>query len=148
MYANAWHDCYFSDSASVEHFSYSYFCDELKKHFVGRAAEAVYLGNEKSATTFTKIEHEYTEKLAKTALGALNISETDLLKELSNQQVNGNAESALVRKVYKEVKEMVLIHWDVIEKLASLFIDNGALYQDDFSKVFEGKLLSLGEVVH
>ena len=30
VYANAWHDCYFSDSASVEHFSYSFFCDELK----------------------------------------------------------------------------------------------------------------------
>ncbi|MDP5032373.1 AAA family ATPase [Paraglaciecola sp.] len=148
VYANAWHDCYFSDSASVEHFSYSYFCDELKKHFVGRAAEAVYLGNEKLATTFTKIEREYTEKLAKTALGALNISEADLLKELSNQQVHGNAESALVRKVYKDVKETVLIHWDLIEKLASLFIYNGVLFQDDFTKAFEGKLLTLAEVIH
>lgn len=148
VYANAWHDCYFSESSSVEHYSYSYFCDELKQHFVGRAAEAVYLGNEKAATTFTKIEHEYTEKLAKTALGALSISESDMLTELSNQQVHGNAESALVRKVYKEVKEMILIHWDIIEKLAIMFIDNGALYQDDFSRAFEGKLLSLGEVVH
>jgi ATP-dependent Zn protease len=77
---------------------------------------------------------------------SLQLAEDDLMEELSNQQVHGNAASALARKAYKEVKFLLSEHWDELEKLAQKLISNNEIHQDELTSLL-GAVTSDSEVL-
>lgn len=147
-YANIWHSCYFYEALASENISYRYFCNELKKHLCERAAEALYLGNDKEATMFTAEGNKHIMGLARTALNALNISERDFIDEFPHYQSGNNADSALVRKMYKEVKAELSENWQVLEGLVSAFIETGYLNETDISERLNKNVLASFPKVH
>jgi ATP-dependent Zn protease len=68
-------------------------------------------------------------------VSAINLSEGDLRTELSNQQTSGNAESAFVRKTYKDVKDALRANWRMVENLANALLEKEELYEGDFQEI-------------
>jgi cell division protease FtsH len=135
IYANVWHSSYFASSDRLEHYSYNNFRQDMLKLLAKRASEAIYCGDEKRCSAFTGKELEAIHVLASISVSAINLSEGDLRTELSNQQTSGNAESAFVRKTYKDVKDALRANWRMVENLANALLEKEELYEGDLQEI-------------
>jgi hypothetical protein len=146
FYANSWHERYFYETSNYAQESYAQSYTGLKKLLAKRAGEALYLGDEKLACRLNKHELVQMRALINSGVCSLQLAEDDLMEELSNQQVHGNAASALARKAYKEVKFLLSEHWDELEKLAQKLISNNEIHQDELTSLL-GAVTSDSEVL-